>query len=60
MKYKRTPERKLVFTAANMAEARERISQGESQRSVASSMGGGGGVAELTLRSRLKEVSHLL
>ena len=56
MKYKRKSERKLVFTATNMAEAKERISQGESRRSVASSMG----VAESTLRSRLKEVSHLL
>ena len=56
MKYKRKSERKLVFTAANMAEARERISQGESQRSVASGMG----FAKSTLRSRLKEVSHLL
>ena len=56
MKYKRKSGRKLVFTAANMAEARERISQGESQRSVASGMG----VAESTLRSRLKDVSHLL
>ena len=56
MKYKRKSERKLVFTATNMAEASERISHGESLRSVASSMG----VAESTLRSRLKEVSHLL
>lgn len=49
-RYKRTSDRKLIFTEGNLAEAKRKISEGMSQRRVALEMG----IAESTLRKRLK------
>ncbi|KAJ8932324.1 hypothetical protein NQ318_020653 [Aromia moschata] len=49
-RYKRKTDRKLIFTEENLAEARRKISEGVSQRRVASGMG----IGESTLRKRLK------
>jgi hypothetical protein len=48
--YKRKSNRRLVFTAEVLKDARERIERGQSQRSVAHSLN----VPESTLRKRLK------
>lgn len=50
--YKRKSNRKLVFTEELLEHIRKRLSQGESKRQVANSLG----INESTLRKRLKLV----
>lgn len=52
-KYERKTDRKISITVEMLEDARKRISEGQSKRQVAKSLG----VNECTLRKRLKSVS---